>query len=225
MGPRTPFSKMGCRAKVWLEIVMSVEYISFFLLCQSEVTLSDVPSSASDLPWLHIIHHLLLCPAEPGRPPLFQFSSDMLLLTSIWPHTHRGLGILFADLHPSAPASSYTPSAPLYTDFSACFLIHLDLRIHLQGFQSLKEIAVGYACSHGLFPTQSVSLSRDSFPTSCTYLFPPLALQTPLLPVDGPPASVNSVLLGSFVVSPQPFPRSRISYCSPQVTCVSGALD
>jgi hypothetical protein len=31
---------------------------------------SEVPSSAWDLPWLHIIHRLLLCPAGQGRPHL-----------------------------------------------------------------------------------------------------------------------------------------------------------
>jgi hypothetical protein len=43
--------------------------------------------------------------------------------------------------------------------------------------------------------------------------------------MDGPPASVTSVLLGSPVVSPQQLLRSRISCCSPQVSCVSGAPD
>jgi hypothetical protein len=31
---------------------------------------SEVPSSTWDLPWLHIIHRLLLCPAGQGRPLL-----------------------------------------------------------------------------------------------------------------------------------------------------------
>jgi hypothetical protein len=43
--------------------------------------------------------------------------------------------------------------------------------------------------------------------------------------MDGPPASVASVLQGSPVESPQPLHRSCISCCSPQVSCVSGALD
>jgi hypothetical protein len=43
--------------------------------------------------------------------------------------------------------------------------------------------------------------------------------------MDGPPASVISVLLGSPAVSPQQLPRSRISCCSPQVSCMSGAPD
>jgi hypothetical protein len=53
--------------------------------CRSEVTLPGVTSSARDLPWLHIIHRLLLCPAGQRRPPLFKFCSGMLLLTSDWP--------------------------------------------------------------------------------------------------------------------------------------------
>jgi hypothetical protein len=42
----------------------------------------------------------------------------MLLLTSDWPRYHFRLGILFVGLniHPSAPASSCTPSTPFYTD-------------------------------------------------------------------------------------------------------------
>jgi hypothetical protein len=43
--------------------------------------------------------------------------------------------------------------------------------------------------------------------------------------IDGPPASVVSVLLGPPVESPQPLPGSRISCCSPQMSCVSGAPD
>jgi hypothetical protein len=46
---------------------------------------------------------------------------------------------------------------------------------------------------------------------------------TTLDSMDGPPASVASVLLGSPVQSPRPLPRSCISCCSPQVSCVSGA--
>jgi hypothetical protein len=41
--------------------------------------------------------------------------------------------------------------------------------------------------------------------------------------MDGPPASVASALLGFPAVSPQPFPRSRVCCCSPQVPCMSGA--
>jgi hypothetical protein len=59
-------------------------------------------------------------------------------------------------------------------------------------------------------------------------LVPPLALQTlrctasTLDSLVGPPASVNSVLLGSPVLSPQLPPRSRISCCSPQESYVPG---
>jgi hypothetical protein len=92
--------------------------------CHSDVNLSAVTSFARDLPWLHIIHRLLLCPSGQGRPPLFKFCSDVLLLTSDWPHYHCRLSILFADLniHPSALASSCTPSALLYTG-CLCLLV------------------------------------------------------------------------------------------------------
>jgi hypothetical protein len=62
--------------------------------CHSGVTLPGVPSSVRDLPWLLIIHCLLLCPAGPGRPPLSHFCSEMLVLTSDWPHYQCRLGIL-----------------------------------------------------------------------------------------------------------------------------------
>jgi hypothetical protein len=66
-----------------------------------------------------IINCLFLCPAGPGGPPLFQFCSEMLPLTLDWPHYHCCLGIFFAGNinHTLAPASSCTPSAPIYTDF------------------------------------------------------------------------------------------------------------
>jgi hypothetical protein len=75
--------------------------------------------SVRDLPWLHNIHHLLLCPAGLERLPFFQYCSEMLLLTSDWPLYCCRLGILLAGLniHPSALASSCTLSAPLSTDF------------------------------------------------------------------------------------------------------------
>jgi hypothetical protein len=88
--------------------------------CHSEVTLPEVPSSACDRPWLHIIYRLLLCPTGPGHPPLFQFCSERLLWNSDWPNYHCRLGILFRwspHLHPSALAFSCAPSAPLNTDF------------------------------------------------------------------------------------------------------------
>jgi hypothetical protein len=48
---------------------------------------------------------------------------------------------------------------------------------------------------------------------------------TTLDSLDGPPASVASVLLGFPVESPQLPPRSHISCCSPQASDVSGAPD
>jgi hypothetical protein len=73
----------------------------------------------------------------------------------------------------------------------------------------------------------SSSLPRDSSQppahacsTRCT-----TDTATTLDTMDGPPASVTSVFLGSPVVSPQPLPRSRLSCFSPQVPCVSGAPD
>jgi hypothetical protein len=73
------------------------------------------------LSWLHIIHRLLL------YLPLFQFCPEMLLLTSDRPHYHCRLGILLAGLniHPSAPASSCTPSAPHDTDLLRLFSVPL----------------------------------------------------------------------------------------------------
>jgi hypothetical protein len=159
--------------------------------CRSEVTLSGMTSSARDLPWLHIIHRLLLCPAGQRRPPLFKFCSGMLLLTSDWPNYHCRLGILFADLsiHPSAPASSCTPSAhllpPFTLTFSACLLISLDLRIHLRDFQTRSELIASCKCLQSL-PVSYVVHVLLSLPHPLSNLLhvlvPPLALQTPLLP-------------------------------------------
>jgi hypothetical protein len=42
--------------------------------------------------------------------------------------------------------------------------------------------------------------------------------------LDDPSAFATSDLAGSPLVSPWPHPRSRVSCCSPQVPCVSGAL-
>jgi hypothetical protein len=93
-------------------------------------------TGAHDLPWLHIIHRLLMCPAGPGRPPIFQVCSEMLLLTLGWPHYHCCLVILFADLNirPWAPASSCAPSAPLCTDFLCLLADPLRLEVPPLGF-------------------------------------------------------------------------------------------
>jgi hypothetical protein len=49
--------------------------------CAIDVTPGKVPHSAYDLPWLHIAHRLLLCPAcSPGRHPVSQLSFEKLLL-------------------------------------------------------------------------------------------------------------------------------------------------
>jgi hypothetical protein len=147
--------------------------------CHSEVTLLDVPSSARDLPWLHIIHRLLLCPAGLGRPPLFKFCSEMLLLTSDWPHYRCHLGILLADLNipPSASASSCTPSTTLFTDFFCLLADPLRLEDPPSGFpvaeQTRRWLAM-LAVTACFLPTMCPALFRDHFQTSCTYLSQPL---------------------------------------------------
>jgi hypothetical protein len=89
--------------------------------CRSKVTLPAVPSSACDLPWLHIIHRLLLCPAEQGRPPLFKF---------LFRNVAFDLGRTSLSLPPFSLVSTFPPqlrhplarlSPPLTSTFSACW--------------------------------------------------------------------------------------------------------
>jgi hypothetical protein len=95
--------------------------------CHSIVTSSQVPSSECDVPWLHIVHQLLPCPAcVPGHRPASHFCVDTLLPTSEWPHYHNHLDVLLANLriHPSCLASFCAPSTLPHVD-SACLLIFL----------------------------------------------------------------------------------------------------
>jgi hypothetical protein len=146
-----------------------------------------VTSSACDLPWLHIIHLLLLCPAEEGRPPLFKFCSEMLLLTSDWPHYSCRLGILFADLniHHSAQASSCTPSAPLYTDCLCLLADPLGFAYPPSGFPAaeqthrwLQMLEVTACFLRSICP--ALSPTSPIKPPAHTCSTP--SLQTPLLP-------------------------------------------
>jgi hypothetical protein len=112
-----------------------------------------------------------------------KFGSKMLLLTSDWPHHHCRLGILFADLniHPSAPACSCTPSAPLYTN-SLC--LHADPL----GVENLPPGFLAAERKHRwLDPLATTAcFLRSSALLSLTRLLPllvpPLALQAPLSP-------------------------------------------
>jgi hypothetical protein len=92
-------------------------YTSFICTwCHSDMMPPKVPSSARNLPWLHIVHRLLLCCAcSPGHHPVSQCFSALLLLTSDWYRYHCCLDILFN--HTSGPASSCVPSPQPFTDF------------------------------------------------------------------------------------------------------------
>jgi hypothetical protein len=107
------------------------------------VTSPEVPSSDHDLPWLHIIYRLLLCPAcSSGRRPVSYFCSDMLLLTSDWPRYHSRLDVPLADLriHPLGQA----PSTHLYTDFLCLLADPLGFEDPPQGTQAPYGIAAGW---------------------------------------------------------------------------------
>jgi hypothetical protein len=207
--------------------------------CHFEVTLSAMTSSARDLPLLHIIHRLLLCPAGHGRPPLFKLCSEMLLWILDWPYYHCHLGIFFADLNitpppPSAPASSCKPSAPLNNAYD-----FLCLHADPLGFKDppsefpvaertqrwLQMLAVGASFLRRKCPAFSHASPSHPPAHTCSTPCTCSALHTPLLPQTAPLASVTSVLLGSPVVSPQLPPRSRNFACSPQVSCVSDTPD
>jgi hypothetical protein len=83
-----------------------------------------VPSSARDLPWLHSVHRLLLCPACCWAPTVSHLCSDMLLLASDWSCYHHRLDILFTDadvrIHPSGSLSSR--AEPLISTDFLCLL-------------------------------------------------------------------------------------------------------
>jgi hypothetical protein len=203
--------------------------------CHSEVTLLDVSCSAHDFPWLHIIHRLFICPAVPRRPPLFQFCSEMLLVISSpdWPHYHCRLSILFADLniHTSAPASSCTPSTPLYTAFLCLLADPLGFGDPPPYFpvaeQTHRWLDVLVATAYFLRSMcRAFSRMTASQPPACSI---PCTSDTAttLDSIDGPTAYITSVLLllGSPVVAPPPFPRSRGFCCTPQVLGVPGAPD
>jgi hypothetical protein len=189
------------------------------LLCHSEATLPDVSSSAHDLPWLHIIHHLFMCPAGPGRPPLFQFGSKMLLLTSDWPHYHCRLGILFADIniHPSAPACSCTLFTPLYTDFLCLHADPLEVENPPPGFLAAEQkhrwldpLATMACFLRIKCPALSHATPAPACSAPCT-----ASTAITLDSMYGPPASITSVLVCSPVVSPGRFlgPTFPVSRC------------
>jgi hypothetical protein len=203
--------------------------------CHSEVTLLDVSCSAHDFPWLHIIHRLFICPAVPRCPPLFQFRSEMLLMISSpdWPHYHCRLSILFADLniHTSAPASSCTPSAPLYTAFLCLLADPLGLGDPPPDFPVVEQkhrwLDVLAAMAYFLRSMcRAFSRMTASQPPACSIHCTSDTAIT-LDSIDGPNAYITCVLLllVSPVVSPPPFPRSGGFCYTPQVPCVPGAPD
>jgi hypothetical protein len=170
-----------------------------------------------------------MCPAEPRHPPIPPFRSEMLLSTWDWPHYPCRLGILFADLNirPSAPATSCTPSASVYTYF-------LSLLADPLGFEDPPLVfPVAEQTRRWLYmPPATAYFLRSTCPalSSATSSQPPApACPTPcttdtattLDSMDGPPTCTTSILLGSSVLSSWPLPGARVSCCSPQVPCVS----
>jgi hypothetical protein len=200
--------------------------------CLSEVTVPEVPSSDRELPWLHIIHRLPLCLAGLGRPPLFQFCSEMLLLTSDWPHYCCRLGIPLL-VSTSTPQRRHPPARippPFTLTSSACLRIPWGMKIHQRVFQSQNKLVANWIrlqplpASYLVCVLLSLSLSPATPSQTRTHTCsPPCTTGTATTrQYGGPPASVASILLSSPAASLQPHPRSRISCCSPQV---SGAPD
>jgi hypothetical protein len=188
--------------------------------CHSEVILPDVPSSAHYLPWLHIIHRLFMCPAGPGRPPIVLFCSEMLQLTSDWPHYHCRLGILFADLniHPSALACSCTPAAPFYADFPCSLGDPLGFKDPPPGSpvtehtrRWLNMLAVTACFLRSMCPALSSATPSQPPARACSTLCT-TDTATTLDSMNGPAASITSILLGSPVVSPLLLPRPRVFF-------------
>jgi hypothetical protein len=119
--------------------------------CHSDVTSPTVPSSDHDLPWLRIVHRLILCSAcSPGRRPVSYFFSDMFLLTSDWPCYHNCLDDLCLPMYGSTPPVRHAPwRPPLITTltFSAFLLIPpgLNSKTRLQISKSPHRIAFDWA--------------------------------------------------------------------------------
>jgi hypothetical protein len=129
----------------------------------------------------------------------------MFLLTSVWPHYHCRLGILFR-------WSQRQPLSPGILRHASCPPLHwLDM----------------FASAACFLSSMCPALSCNSFPTSCTYLFHPLHYRHPyyLRQYGWSTCFCSFRLLGPPVESPQPLPESRISCCSPQMSCVSRSPD
>jgi hypothetical protein len=109
--------------------------------------------------------------------PVSQFCSEMVLLTSDWPHNHHRLDVLFANLrfHPSGPASSCTHSTCLYTDFLCLLADPLSFEEPASGYPSHRThwLLVGYQYSDGMFSMLFVPDSSfpDTFLSPCSRIF------------------------------------------------------
>jgi hypothetical protein len=136
-----------------------------------------VPTSDRDLPWLHIVHHLLLCPpCLSGRRPVSHFCSDMLLLTDLVIITALTSFLLIYGFTPQVRRSPVRFALAL----SPCSRIHLVLR-SASGYTSrhTESLLVGQRCSHR--PERCEPYSFPRLPCARTPVPSPL-LQTRLLP-------------------------------------------
>jgi hypothetical protein len=167
--------------------------------CNSEVTLPAVPPSARDLPWVHIIHRLLLCHAEQGRPPLFNYFPERMRSAPYKLHYHRRLGIIFPDLNipPSDSASSCIPFPSTRTS-SACLLISFGFPVGERTYRWQAMLAISACflrsmCSALFSPTPSQPLAHTCSTPCTTDTSTTLNSLVHLFAR----ASVTSVLLGS----------------------------
>jgi hypothetical protein len=150
----------------------------------------------------------------------------MFLLSSDWPHYHCHLGVLL--LISTSTSQLWHPPARLPTlplTFSVCGLDPLGFEDPPPGFPVAErtrhclDMLAAMAC----FRRSTYSaISSDSFPASCTCLFHSLHYRhRSYLTQYG--WSTWFCHLGPPDVSPRLPPRSRVSCCSPQDLCVSGA--
>jgi hypothetical protein len=137
--------------------------------------------------------------------------------------------MLFADpkVHPSAPASSCTPSTPLYTDFLFLLTAPLGLENPPPGVpvadRTRRWLDMIAATARFLRSTNPVL--SPATPSHACFNSSTADTHKIIHSLEGPSAAITSVLMSSPFVPHWPHPPFRVSCRSPQFPCMSGASD